>query len=475
MEFGGLRGLTFNTGQDKLIEDLKYFDQQARQNEAMNMAKAKMFADDIEFQTASNPFDAALVKQEGEQLLTELGKIRSENPNWNTDPNVLALMKFKKQGLKSSPAVLRSMAYKQAMEDYTKDLAAAQQSPDEYDVEALNQFEIQRKNYEQFGHPMGAEAAKKEGYVPLVYKAPQKFVDLDKLHAEVGSKIVGNKYRNPTGNLGSVESYVEDKDLLDYAKNVYKSRKRQYDVQWGGSEEDIVKGIADKLKLHYKREFNIGDPDAYWRRGIEKRKLDLMEGKAQSQANPEDEYTTWDDFTNEKIPAGNVPVDLVRSIWNDKPQIVIRNNKGDAVDLTGFDAGWTGKYVKVDGIPYLLGNIDIPIEAAEKMGIYSDPIGPNLGRTGKITSDFVGKAELVDSADKDGNAVKFVRVKHQFPINPKDQTAKQKWESWSNPAKLVTPSEDPYKQKSSIPNGTIVIDKKTGKKYRKVEGGYEPM
>mgnify|MGYP000443958442 FL=1 len=95
-EIGLLTGLAQNMGYDQKINDLRWNEQQNQRALAESEGKAKMFADDLDFQNAVNEHDAPLIKEFAKNKINEIGKYVRENPDWiyNIDKrNQLNLMK----------------------------------------------------------------------------------------------------------------------------------------------------------------------------------------------------------------------------------------------------------------------------------------------------------------------------------------------------------------------------------------------
>ncbi len=148
MEIGMLSGLAQDLGYDKRIEDAKYFEQQRKQKEAMDMAKAAMLADDLEFASGSNPYDAARIKDFSHKKVLEMKALADTNRNWATDPMLRGQIKYLKHELKTGAPILQSLAYANAAKQHAEVMADAAKNPwayDEDDLKAANaQFEAYR-------------------------------------------------------------------------------------------------------------------------------------------------------------------------------------------------------------------------------------------------------------------------------------------------------------------------------------------
>jgi hypothetical protein len=206
--------------------------------------------------------------------------------------------------------------------------------------------------------------------------------------------------------------------------------------------EAIDKWLTDGIMAGVKTTYDIGDVNAAFENGLALRRLKLDEAKAAGKAAPTNYITPWDDLTDPKKPSGYVPQDVALKVWGDTPQIKIAVNGGKEADLTGYKVNYDGRYI-TDGnkVRRIVANVDIPVEQAKKMGIYDDSAltefeGKSVKDAG-ITSDYLGKA--VVRVLPDGKQV--VRVTATLPIDSKNGTMRELYNTHSGPAKLVQPLE----------------------------------
>jgi len=470
MEIGGLRGLTFDTGQDKLIQDLQYQDQAIRQKQALDMAKAKMFADDLEFQQGSNPYDAQLIKQEGDAVLKDLGKLRESNPNFWYDPNAQAQAKFIKQSLKSSPAVLRSIAYKTAKDNFLKDYAEAAKNPDQWDTEALNMWEQKFNNYDKFGHADGQDGLKRDGAPsPISYQSPQKLIDVTSELLKSG-KNINNFDVIPGKNLGEYMTQPK-KEEVEAIKNSFLSQHgRAIEVQAKKqgikTQEELDSWLTKSILAGFEPKYDSGDVNALWERGMREREFNLKKDEAEGKKVVSPSYTPFDDLTDPRKPAGNVPAGAAEQVWGITPKIFVEPNNiigknYTSIDLTGLPIKYDNRYITDGrGVRYLTGKVDVPMETAAGTGIWG---GKASDENAGISEAFYGKG--VRRLDKNGNQVIQMDVK--IPIDKGDKSARQLYNSKVQPAKLSTPLEGPSNESSpkTIEQGgyTYTLNPETGK------------
>lgn len=260
MDIGLLGGLNVKSNVEGQINDLKYLDQVQRQRQAMDMAKATMFAQDLEFQNGSNPYDQNEIQGENKKMIEGLGKYIRDNPDWVYDPDKAAQVKFMKQQYKSSPAVLRSVAYKDAIAQYNKDLTEALKNPQRYDMKALEDRRREFENYNKFGNQMGQEFAMKEGAKPIVYQSPEPFIDENELYRKTGDSFNALKYNKlNNGRDGAFEAVPDEDALRKEAEVIYQSRPRQFDQIYKEQGIDPITAIMDGVRPHIKREYKIGE------------------------------------------------------------------------------------------------------------------------------------------------------------------------------------------------------------------------
>ncbi|MFA7287678.1 MAG: hypothetical protein WC055_02260 [Melioribacteraceae bacterium] len=434
MEWGTLAGLTVKNNLDQQIQDAKYFDQQRRQNEVMNMQKAKMFSDDLEFQNGSNPYDDAIIKQENQRLVSDIGKYVTDNPDWTTNVYKASEVKRMKQSMKSTPAVLRSMAYKDAMAKFNADLSEVAKNPNKYDAEAYDAIQQQVENYHKYGNQYGEEAAKKEGARPLVYQKPQDLINVPDTLLKAGKNI--NNFNVKKGkDLGEYMTEPKPEEVKAIKDSIYQEHNRSIALQAKQlgltTPQQIDKWLTDGIIAGFEPKYSPGDPNALWERGMRERELRAKEAKS----SPMPSYTPFDDLFDKRKPAGNVPAELAYKTWGETPKIKVVGNSGQAVDLTGLKMNYDNRYVTDSkGRRYLSGYVNVPLDVAKQNGIWTGD-----DEDGGISASFLGKAVRRQKESKDGKGATFVKLDYMMPIDYNDGTARQLYNSHAQPAKLVEP------------------------------------
>jgi len=437
MEFGGLRGLTFDTGQEKLIQDLQYHDQVMRQKQAMDAARAKMLVDDIEFQNGSNPFDAALIKQEGSQLVQKLGEmVAQRGRGWETDPDFLAQLKFEKSQLKNSPNVLRSVAYKQAIDQWNKDMAESLNNPTQYNQDKIAAFKQKQENYIKYGNPDGAEAAKMEGYKPLTYQSPNRVADVDTIQTKIAASLQPDEFNTlKNGRDGAYEGRVSDAALRKRAEGLYSTYKEDYDYLYK-DEPDKIGKIMENMRPHIKYEYKIGDRnpinDAL---AIERGKLKLRQAFGGDGAPAQGSLY---DTAVLNVDAQNYGPEILSGIFSATPPAFyidadgkrVQVSKEDEFEYNGdiTDIGYESKGQR-NGVKRATGYILKPLDWAKTQGYVYDPAGlsgANDETDLEVKKSQKGKGEIIMYTTKAGKTVPMFKLNAEAVIDARNPLYKQR-------------------------------------------------
>lgn len=468
-EIGLLGGLAQDFQSDKRIGDLY------RQEEALNRAKsmaeqkAVMFANDTKYQNAMNPFDNARVKQRNTKAIYDLGAWQREHPNWRIDPALRAEYNNKLDDIKGNEDVIRGMASDNAFKALTGDLQELAKSGRQYNKKAYNTLLEQKRNYEQFGNQNGYEAAQKEGHQPFVYVKPKEFIDdLSGDLTKAGDGIQDYNIIKPkNGNIGEWYSEAKPEAIeavkrLKYQQHGEQLRQMAEDNGW--DDKQLDKFVTDNIAAGIKKNYSIGDANAKFQNmmrsaeyGLHKRKLD-----AELQTNPS--YTPFDYLTDPRNSVGQMGADNILKVWGDKPASPIYGNSGSKVDLSDFSVDYSGKYIKQNGIPFFIGKIKLPVEVAQERGIYNN----GWFDAGKVTPEFLDIARVRKGVDKDRKETEYVEVDYNLPINISDKVARDKFNAFVLPDKLVEQGSNPFQQdrpKTIIQNGFSYTYNPTNGKY----------
>lgn len=479
-DFGLYHGLAQSFQANERINDLYRREEAANRAKAMAEAKSKMLADDVKFQNAMNSYDNAIIKQANQKRIQELGDWINSNPDWSYNTQKRMVYNQMIDDIRTNSDVMRGMASDQAFAEMNKDLAEVAKNPNMYDQEAYNELLAQKQNYLKYGHQNGAEAFAKEGAQPFVYRKPKDFVDLPKTLLDYGNSIQDYDVVKPKGgNVGEYYTKPTDAAIDAVKKSVYQQHGRQIMVEAQKlglkTPEQVDQWVSNNIAAGFKKHYSIGDANAAFNNAMRMKEYQLHKAKAQQELVTNPSYTPFDYIIDPRNKAGQMNPDDVKKIWGDKPISPLYGNDGTKVDLSGFTVEYDGRYVKdkSSGLPMFLGKVNIPLKTAEEMGIYKEPFGPDLGRTGTIAPAFLDKAKVADGADKDGNPMKYVQVDYELPINPNDKVARDKTNAFILPKQLVEPGENPFQsqQQQNVPTASLEQWKQAGWTDEQIQRG----
>jgi len=456
-EIGLMTGLAQDFQANERINDIYRQEEAGLRAMQMAQAKAKMYADDVKYQNAMNPFDNAIVKTRNQKAVLDLGVWKRNNPDWSYNPEKRAQYQNMIDDIKSNPDVLRGMASDKAFEELNKDIQEVAKNPEMYDQEAYDNLLKQRDNYLQFGHQLGYEAAQKEGPKAFVYQKPRNFVDLPKTLMGYGSEIQNYDVVKPKGgNIGEFYTTPNAQALEAIKNSAYQQHGRQIAIEakkLGLTDpKQIDQWVTQQIAAGFKKNYQIGDANAQFDNYIKSENLRLAKAKAAGELQSNPSYTPFDYLIDPNNSYGNLSPDDIRKVWSDKPTEPLMGLDGTKIDLSGFDINYNGKYIKKHGVPFFMGTVNLPLDVAEQKGLYSEPFGPDFGRKGKINSQFLDKARIVEGADKDGKPIRYVQVDYNLPVNPADKVARDKFNTLVLPDKLIQEGGNPFKQAAPAQN-----------------------
>lgn len=400
-DFGLSKGLTFKVPASEYvnreIEDMKYADQMRRQQEAVDMAKAQLFSDDIELQAGSNPIDNAIIQQENRNLLTELGSLAKGN--WASNPEVLAQMKLTKQRYKSSDAVLRSVVHKQSMNDYLKWKQEAAKNPTRYRMDEAAQFENEMNNY--------------DGSKPLVFKAPREIADLNGIEIAAASKMDPDHYETwNNGNKGAFTGRVSDSKLYAQAQSLYANNQSDYDYVYK-DEKDKVGAIARRLASETKTDQHFGEVDKL----KEAKELELFKARLQQTVDNQKKGVSLYETNYRNTASVRPGAEILASVYTSTPPAYYYDANGKKVEVTSEDPfNYTGlltdQGVKFDdngnpiggsitGIKIAPGSINKSMKFAEESGYVNNLFfgSGELGSGYETKPEHKGKGKIVLGED----------------------------------------------------------------------------
>jgi len=455
-EYGSILGQAVKIDYDQQVNDLFRYDEMRKRTQAMNESKAKLFAEDMEFQNAMNEYDNPRVKEFAASQINKIGQFMRNNPDYASNPIKMGQIKVMKNELKSNPALLRGLAVDKAHKEYLADLQESIKAPNQWDTEALKAEGQKFQNYFKTGNARGLEGLQQEGEQPVVYTRPREFINLPETLLKSGQMI------NPSmvtkgKNLGEYTRTADPNHVSAIKASIWKENGRQIDVEAKklglNTPEQVDKWLTDGIMAGVKTTYDPGDLNALWERGMREREFNQRQGKLDAKANIEPAGSPYYTIFEKNKPSGNIPADVAPKIWGDTPKLSIAGNTGSQVDLTGYKMNYDNRYLTDgSGQRRLTGFVDVPIADAKKFGIYSDSgnekttvdgVNYESNKDSGITGEFLGKATVRSGLNAKGETEpSIVRIYTSVPINKNDDAAKQFYDSHVQPSKLTNPLED---------------------------------
>lgn len=438
-DYGQSAAFNFRTNQGQnaanQIADMQYADQLKRQNEAMAMAKAKMFADDLEFQQGSNPYYSAVIQKQNQDMLVQLGEFRRNNKDLLFNPEKMAQLKAMKHSYKSTPAVLGSAAYMDAVKQYNEFSKLAQKNPSAYNLDQLEAFKQKLSEYNNMSPDQPLPP-------PLMFNAPDELPDFDKLHREYGNSTdpdVFEKVNN--GRVGAYKGYVSDKRLTDLATTLYNEHKAAYDYKFKNSPDKIA-AIKSTLLPLTKTIYNNGEKNTLGEQMyLAKFKNDLEKANATGKSAYELSFlnTDMNDYGDE-ILAGTFTRKAPNYYVDANGNQVLNKDADFFFDGDAQEESYGQKGAQRTGVKVMGGKFYKPLDWGVQSGVLSDPFGlsgdyegtdlevkPELRDYYKIVPNPNGKGDLIlevkSTAKVNGNTALY---KQRFDAIISKMTGKQR-------------------------------------------------
>lgn len=228
LQFGLVQGLSERFPESHRVEDLRY---QQQQDKAANIAaanKAKMFADDFQYNNAMNTFDNPRVKAFSQAKIKEIGQFVNQNPDWETNMQKRQTYSQMIHDLKDNPELNRGLASDEANKSYLKDLAEKNKTPETFNKKGYDRVALEKANYLKYGNQDGEEAASKEGFKAFTYTQPQDYTNLNKAGLGYGN-MIKDYNRKPVSGLGvgAYETEPNAQQLESVAKSMLSEHNEQ--------------------------------------------------------------------------------------------------------------------------------------------------------------------------------------------------------------------------------------------------------
>ncbi len=335
MDNFGLSGLAQSGQYNERINDLRYNDEYERRVKAEAIARAKMTADEQKFQHATNPIDEAILREDAKAVFNKTGRLRQENPDWEWNPDIRAMIDNEHDSLKTHPALLRSLQYDQAMKEYKADLAEAQKNPQQWDTELMAQ---QGKQFDDYlkANPNDIRAGKVK--VPL-YTRPAALPDANQVFSIADHIQAKPKKVDENGGWMTVP---EQKEVEAVKNSIYAGNQRWLQVMAKRNgfttPEQLDNWITNGVTGRVKQEYHPGDPFKilnYNLRaaglGLAREKLNLAKAKAQGGGPVRN---TYDDLIDPKMTTPTITDEDFKNVWGRNQKMVLTRPNGQPIDLS---------------------------------------------------------------------------------------------------------------------------------------------
>lgn len=435
-DYGNSAAFNFKTGAgqnaDNQIADMQYAANLQKQNEAMAMAKAKMFADDLEFQNGSNPYYTAIIQKENQDLLRNISQIRRDNPStWATDPEIYGQMKMIKHQSKSTPAVLGSTAYMDAVKQYQEFNKLAQKNPSAYNLDQLAAFRQKLDAYNNMTPDQPLPP-------PLTFTPPDEIPNFDEIHRKTADAIDPDEFTKVNnGRSGAYFGRVSDDTLTKEAEALYSRNKRYYDYVYKNEPDRIAK-IKAELYAPSKKVYNNGERNILAdQKEFErfKRGLDANAGKGKS---------AYDmSFLNTKRAV--VGDDLLAQTFTRTVPNFYKDATGKLVPNTSYEFYFDGDAItdpNEKGTKIMPGKFYNSLDWGKANNYLYDPIGPS-GQDGTdldVKPEFKDYVSIIPNPKPNAKEPFLVEVKATARANANTALYRSRFDNIA--AKMTTKQRD---------------------------------
>ncbi len=411
-------GLAQDLGYNQRINDLRYDEEQMKRIKAENAAKAQLFADDLDFQNAINPYDNPVIKSKMQNQIRSIGTFVRENPDWNTNVNKMMQLKQMKRELKDNPDLIRGLAVDQEYKKLLADYNEVAKNPERHDVTAYDEQMARFKNYFNTGNQSGD---KTKGVDAPVYVKPRDFVDINDRWSDIGTKFNDMVPQDIKGaGRGAYQEVPNQSSLQRLAQQEYLQNKRQYDIEAGRKGLDPMQYVMEGINAHIPKKRYLGDyhlSDALTLEGV--RRQHEKEDKKPIDLGP----TAYDvDFKEKR--AGKLNGQHFKEMFGPRPTVPFVTRTGKQGQLVGKDIDYTGNQRDMEVIDpktnrkvnqkFVEVYTEMPRGVAIEEGFTKDPWG--FGDN-EPTEDYRDMITVFKKADKDGKAHDMVRLTTWMPVD----------------------------------------------------------
>lgn len=237
---------------DNRIEQLRYDEMANKRVKDEQEAKAKMFADDTDYNNAMNSFDNPIIKEFARGKIKEIGQFVNANPDWQS--NVAKRIQYKQliKDLKDNPDLIRGIQSDEGIKRYRAYIA----DPKNADIIGTPEFKMETdrmNNYLKTGGDKGDGI--KTAYD---FMAPEEAKDYTSYLMTIAKGTAKHGTANAAG-AGGYRQFVTDADkqsALQLAKSnpMYKYLKKDFqsETEKGTTKfKDVDSYVLDKMQPYF--------------------------------------------------------------------------------------------------------------------------------------------------------------------------------------------------------------------------------
>ncbi len=462
LSFGQAKGLAQSLEYDARIKDLQYVNEYERRAKAEAIARAQTEAKDMEYTHASNPFDEQKVKDNFNVIASEVGKYKMENPDWQWNTQKRAFINGKLSELRNNDALLRSVQFKDAYNQYLADRQEAMKNPQSWDMELLDAEGKKFDNYIKTGHYDGEAGYQRDkSYKAPVYTRPQALVDVVPYLQQIGKNT--NDFDVKKGdNIGEVWNEMKPEQLEKLTDAAYAQQKRSIEIEARKrgltDPADVRNMVKTLINSGFDKKYQIGDANALWERNFRMMDYNMRKKAMEPNVVQQDNYGSWSYITDSRTKAGQVDAETVAKVIGTNPLTPVYDNQGKSISVSDYEWKPNGRFANHKGVTYFYGDVEMPLAEAASKGIVKDYESGDESAdspSALLSGDWKGKAAIY-TRYKDGKPSRAVKVTYLMPVNKNNPSLQQKWESLVQPDKTVAPVKNPYGgQARQIPPGAM--------------------
>lgn len=250
IESAGLaQGLAYRLPWDQMINQERQNYIMKQQKQLLAEQKAKLFADDADYNNVANDFDNPRIKDYALKKISELGSFVKENPGWETDPGARMVYNRIKRDLKDNPELNRGLlseANYKSMMNYVHDPKNA----DVVNSIGIDNIMAPWNEYRKNGNQRGKAGLDSSGVQPFIFSPPEDLLDLTSVFQDYGSKMTQTDVKSDGQYWRLATSPKDIRDAADaiLSNPVYKRGiEKAYDQNGKGKYEDARQMVIDGL------------------------------------------------------------------------------------------------------------------------------------------------------------------------------------------------------------------------------------